>query len=416
MDGSRVRNLFDASSTLGMTLARLPKVTDFRAGMADKLEIKPVNVEDLLGRPQVPLDRESMQRLVAGRRVMVTGAGGSIGSELVRQICKLSPDQILLCDNSEFALYGIDLETSETEPDVTRRADYLDIRDAARTDRLIGEFKPDLLFHAAALKHVPIVEQNVIEGVDTNVLGTINIAEACRRHEVDVMVLISTDKAVNPTSVMGATKRVAESYCQSMDIADTDNRSTRFVTVRFGNVLGSTGSVVPLFQRQLSNGGPLTVTHPDMTRFFMTVGEAVELVLQASALAAGETTGEVPNGNICVLDMGEPVRIYALAEQMIRLAGYVPNKDVDIKIVGTRPGEKLYEEVFHGGEPLVPTDCEGILLAAPRAADINAVTEAVDRLRAQCTAFDTDGVLTTIRKLVPEFSDNRKDSRSAASN
>ena len=223
-----------------------------------------------------------------------------------------------------------------------------------------------------------------------------------------VMVLISTDKAVNPTSVMGATKQIAESYCQNLDMIANGN-GTRFVTVRFGNVLGSTGSVVPLFQRQLANGGPLTVTHREMTRFFMTVREAVELVLQASALAAGTTEGdgEVPKGNICVLDMGEPVRIYDLAEQMIRLAGHVPGKDVAIEVVGIRQGEKLYEEVFHGGEPLVSTDCAGILLAAPRTADITALTKAIAQLKAQCLSFDTDGSLTTIKDLVPEFCRSR---------
>ena len=272
--------------------------------------------------------------------------------------------------------------------------------------------RPDLVFHAAALKHVPIVENNVLEGVDTNVLGTVNVAEACRRKGVGVMVLVSTDKAVNPTSVMGATKRIAESYCQNLDMISNGD-GTRYVTVRFGNVLGSTGSVVPLFQRQLANGGPLTVTNRDMTRYFMTIREAVELVLQASALAAG--TGEVPRGNICVLDMGEPVRIYDLAEQMIRLAGYVPGKDVKIEIVGIRPGEKLYEEVFHGGEPLVPTDCAGILLAAPRAADTNALTEAIAQLKAHCSALDTDGALMTIQELVPEFLGTQDDANSVAS-
>lgn len=411
MDGAKVRMLLDQAEELGMTLARAPRVTDFRAGIPDKVEVKPVDVEDLLGRPQVPLDRESMRRLVEGRRVMVTGAGGSIGSELVRQICPLAPAEIVLSDNSEFALYAIDLETSELNADVRRHAEYIDVRDRARVDQAVKRHKPDLLFHAAALKHVPIVERNVLEGVDTNIIGTVNVAEACRRREVGVMVLISTDKAVNPASVMGATKRIAESYCQALDVSPGPER-TRYVTVRFGNVLGSTGSVVPLFQRQLANGGPLTVTHPDMTRFFMTVREAVELVLQASALAAG--TSEVPRGNICVLDMGEPVRILDLARQMIRLAGYVPDKDIPIEIVGVRPGEKLYEEVFHGGEPLVPTDCEGILLAAPRTADITALTEAVERLKAQCASFDAAGALTTIQDLVPEFSGSREDSRAAA--
>jgi len=420
LDGAKVRRLLDQADELGMTLARLPKITDFKSGVADKLEIKPVAVEDLLGRPQVPLDRESMRRLMEDRRVMVTGAGGSIGSELARQICAFAPTEIALVDHSEFALYSIDLEISEIAPEIPRRAEIADVRDAERIDRLIAEFRPDILFHAAALKHVPMVERNVAEGVATNVFGTINVAGACRRHGVGAMVLISTDKAVNPTSVMGASKRIAESYCQALDLDQSRPEaaaSTRYLTVRFGNVLGSTGSVVPLFQRQLEQGGPLTVTHPDMTRYFMTIREAVELVLQASALAAGTTdgAGPVPKGNICVLDMGEPVRIFDLAQQMIRLAGLVPGEDVEIKIVGARPGEKLFEEVFHGGEPLVPTDCAGILLAAPRTADINAINEALERLQARCAAFDGDGVLDAIQDLVPEFTGNREDRRTAAS-
>jgi len=417
MDGARVRQLLDSADSLGMTLARIPKVTDFRSGAVDKMEIKPVNVEDLLGRPQVPLDRASMQALIESRRIIITGAGGSIGSELVRQICGFGPAEIILADNSEFALYSIDLETSELFPDLPRQAIYADVRDPGRIDHLIGACKPDIVFHAAALKHVPVVERNIIDGIGTNVFGTINVAAACQRHGVGVMVLISTDKAVNPTSVMGATKRVAESYCQALDMNAAGDGTTRFVTVRFGNVLGSTGSVVPLFQRQLAQGGPLTVTHPEMTRFFMTVREAVELVLQASALAAGTTSGaaHVPKGNICVLDMGEPVRIFDLAQQMIRLAGLVPDRDIEIKVVGARPGEKLFEEVFHGGEPLVPTDCAGILLAAPRTTDINALNEAVERLKAQCSAFDEAAALSTLQDLIPEFSGGQADSRSAAS-
>ena len=405
LDGAMIRDLLDQADTLGMTLARLPKVTDFRHGVDDKLEIKPVAVEDLLGRPQVPLDRPSMQRLIEGKRVMITGAGGSIGGELVRQIFSFRPAEVALIDHSEFALYGIDLEATEKASDIRRRAEIADVRNTERIDHLIADFKPDLLFHAAALKHVPMVEQNAIEGISTNVFGTINVADACQRHGVGVMVLISTDKAVNPTSVMGASKRIAEAYCQARDLENGAGGGTRFVTVRFGNVLGSTGSVVPLFQRQLEQGGPLTVTDANMTRFFMTIREAVELVLQASALAAGTTSGagEVPKGNICVLEMGEPVRILDLAKQMIRLAGLTPDKDIEVKIVGARPGEKLFEEVFHGGEPLIPTDCEGILLAAPRTADINALNEALARLQTRSAAFDEEGVLSTLRELVPEF-------------
>ena len=403
-DGAIIRRLLEQADSLGMTLARLPKLTDFKAGIGDAVEIKPVAVEDLLGRPQTPLDRDSMRRLIAGRRILVTGAGGSIGSELVRQICALAPTDVALLDNSEYALYSIDLEISEDHPELNRRALIADVRDEQAIETIFAEFRPDLVFHAAALKHVPLVEQNIVAGVSTNVLGTVNVADACRRHGVTAMVMVSTDKAVNPTSVMGVGKRIAEIYCQALDLSAVDDAATRFVTVRFGNVLGSTGSVVPLFQRQLAAGGPLTVTDPEMTRYFMTIREAVELILQASALGR-ESNGEtVPRGNICVLDMGDPVRILDLAEQMIKLAGLTPGKDINIEIVGLRPGEKLFEEVFHGAEPLVPTTCAGILLAAPRAADRSAVSEAVEQLAVACAEGDADGVVRVIRTLVPEFS------------
>ena len=409
MDGARVRDLLDNATALGLTLARLPKLTDFKSGLTDKLEVKPVAVEDLLGRPQVPLDREAMARLIGGKRVLVTGAGGSIGAELVRQMAALGPATLTLIDNSEYALYRIDLEVSETFPDLARTSEIADVRNTERLAGIFTEAAPEVVFHAAALKHVPMVENNMLEGVATNMLGTVNVADACRKHGVGHMVLISTDKAVNPTSIMGATKRLAECYCQAHDKSAAEN-DTRFITVRFGNVLGSTGSVVPLFHRQLEQGGPLTVTHADMTRYFMTIREAVELVLQAAALGAGETDGEVPPGNICVLDMGEPVKIIDLARQMIRLAGLRPDEDIKIDIVGLRPGEKLFEEVFHGSEPLISTESAGILLAAPRAADINAIEEAVARLRSACTAQDPDEARAVLRDLVPEYAGHTEDS------
>jgi FlaA1/EpsC-like NDP-sugar epimerase len=404
MDGARVRQLVDAAGSLGLTLARLPKLTDFKRGITDKLEIKPVDVEDLLGRPQVPLDRDAMARLIAGRRVLVTGAGGSIGAELVRQIAALQPAQLTLVDHSEYALYRIDLEASENFPALKRESRIADVRDAGRISQVFAEVRPEVVFHAAALKHVPMVENNVVEGIATNTVGTVNVADACREFGVGHMVVISTDKAVNPSSVMGATKRLAEIYCQARDIeAAATGSGTRFVTVRFGNVLGSTGSVVPLFQRQLEHGGPLTITHPDMRRYFMTIREAVELVLQAAALGAGETGAGVPPGNICVLDMGEPVKIIDLARQMIHLAGLEPDRDVKIEVVGLRPGEKLFEEVFHGAEPPVPSPAAGILLAQPRAADIAAIEAAMARLRGACAKRDQRDAMAVLRDLVPEY-------------
>ena len=258
MDGAVVRALLDVAEGSGMALARLPRLTDFREGVGEATEIRPIAVEDLLGRPQAVLDRPAMQALIAGRRVMVTGAGGTIGGELVRQIAALAPAQLTLLDNSEFELYEIDLALGERHPKLARQAVLADVRDRARVEAVFAEARPELVFHAAALKHVPMVEAHPAEGVLTNVLGTRHVADACRAAGVPAMVLISTDKAVNPSSVMGATKRLAESYCQALDIAEARHAGgTRFVTVRFGNVLGSTGSVVPLFQRQIAAGGPL---------------------------------------------------------------------------------------------------------------------------------------------------------------
>ncbi len=404
MDGARVRGLLDQADALGMTLARLPRFTDVRSGVSDTVEVRPIAVEDLLGRPQTALDRAAMARLVEGRRVLVTGAGGSIGGELVRQMSVLKPAEIGLLDHAEHALYTIDHETAGRHPALRRRAVIADIRDRERLAQIFREFRPELVFHAAALKHVPLVEDNVIEGATTNVLGTVNVADLAHATGVKAMVLISTDKAVNPSSVMGATKRVAECYCQALDLGGGNGGGTRFVTVRFGNVLGSTGSVGPLFQKQLAAGGPLTVTDPEMTRYFMTVREAVELVLQASAFGiekAPEKTGR--DGKIFVLDMGEPIRIVDLAEQMIRLAGLKPNRDVKIEFIGSRPGEKLSEELFHGSEAPVPTECPGVLLAAPRAGDAAELAAAIAELRDACRRGDRDRVMALIRRLVPEY-------------
>lgn len=402
MDAAVVRALLDTAESLGLTLARLPRLTELKNGVADRIDIQPIAIEDLLGRPQTVLDRDGMRALIAGRRVMVTGAGGTIGSELVRQIADFGPAHLTLFDHAEFNLYTIDMEMAGRNPELARRAVIGDVRDAGRVGRAMQEARPELVFHAAALKHVPMVEANPFEGFLTNAIGTRTVADAARAAGVRVMVLISTDKAVNPTSVMGAAKRAAEMYCQALDRpADAaGGEGTRLVTVRFGNVLGSTGSVVPLFQKQLAAGGPLTVTHPDIKRYFMTVHEAVELVLQASALGASD---DRYRGRIFVLDMGEPVRIVDLARQMIRLAGYRPDQDIPIAFTGLRPGEKLYEEIFHGAEAPVPTGRDGILVAAPRAVELGPLTRSLDACAAACRGEDLAGLMAVVRDLVPEF-------------
>ncbi|CAN0505125.1 unnamed protein product, partial [Laminaria digitata] len=288
ISGDPLRALLSRADGLGMTMARLPRLTDFRGDASGaEIAVQPLAMEDLLGRPQKVLDREAMRRLVGGKRVLVTGAGGTIGSELARQITLLGPRHITLMDNGEHALYQIDLELQTTHPELSRRAVLADVRDEKRVAHVFTDETPDLVFHAAAFKHVPLSEQNPHEAVLTNVIGSRNIARACRSHGVGTMVLISTDKAVNPSSVMGVSKRLAEMYCQALG-HDAGTSETRLVAVRFGNVLGSTGSVVPLFQKQIAAGGPVTVTDPNTTRFFMTTRESVELVLQASAMDAAD--------------------------------------------------------------------------------------------------------------------------------
>jgi len=397
-----LERILDVADGRGIAIARLRRLTEFRSG-EEKLKLQPVAIEDLLGRTQTKLDRAAMSRLVEGRRVLITGAGGSIGAELTRQIVAFLPAHLTLLDSSEYALYTIGLELDETFADLPRSLVLGDVRDRGRLDEVMAAQTPELVFHAAALKHVPMVEANPIEGVLTNAIGTRNTAEACRKAGVAAMVLISTDKAINPSSVMGASKRLAETYCQALDIAERRHGKpgTRFITVRFGNVLGSTGSVVPLFHRQLAAGGPLTVTHPEMTRYFMTVREAVELVLQASALGAESPRTEA--GKIYVLDMGEPVKIIDLAQKMIRLAGLRPDKDIEIAITGPRPGEKLREEVFHEAEPLLPTNHPGLRLASPRTVNLELLSRSYDDLETLTARRGEAELLAMLHRLVPEY-------------
>jgi FlaA1/EpsC-like NDP-sugar epimerase len=422
--GDQVRQLLDRADALAIPLARLPKLTDFRRNLDDlERAIEPIALEDLLGRPQAVLDRDGMARLIRGRRILITGAGGTIGAELARQIAVLSPGRLVLLDNSEFALYGIEVELREGFPALIPVPLLRDVRERLQVDEVIAAEKPEIVFHAAALKHLPMVEANPIEGVLTNVVGSRNVAEAARAFGASLVVMISTDKAVNPTSVMGATKRVAEGLCQALDLFEARRRApvgsgTRYVTVRFGNVLGSTGSVVPLFARQLAGGGPLTVTDPDATRFFMTVREAVELVLQASALSPAAPLHRHPmpetRGKIFVLDMGEPVRIVDLARQMIRLSGLRPERDIAIEFIGLRPGEKLHEELFHPAEPLMPTENPAIRLAAPRTADYAMLARSIDELEENARSRREERVLQILERLVPEYRRGAPGPRSAA--
>ena len=402
IDGERLSALFERADALGMTVARVPRATDFREGPSEGLELRPIAIEDLLGRPQTVLDRPAMQALCAGKRVLVTGAGGTIGSELVRQVSDFGPARLALLDSSEFALYEIDQELARRHAALPRAALLADVRDARRFNTVLAAERAEIVFHAAALKHVPMVEAHPDEGVLTNAIGTRIVADACVKHGVGAMVVISTDKAVNPSSVMGASKRLAEQYCQALDLAEAKKprAGTHFVIVRFGNVLGSTGSVVPLFQKQLAEGGPLTVTHPEVDRYFMTVREAVELVLMASAAGAGDRRF---SGKVFVLDMGAPVKIVELARQMIRLAGKTPERDIKIAFTGLRPGEKLREELLHAQEDLVPTGTKAILLASPRTSDLKLLARAFDDLERHARAGATPDSLALLQHLVPEY-------------
>ena len=421
LSGAPLARLVEQADKFGLRIQRAPRLTALDAAAPPQqlrsLELRPIPIEDLLNRPQVPLDRDGMARLIQGRRVVVTGAGGTIGSELARQVAAFGPSNLVLIDNGEFALWQIDLELAESHPLVPRETSIADVRDEGRIRAIFETCRPELVFHAAALKHVPIVESNPLEGLTTNVVGTRNVADAARMVGAMAMVLISTDKAVNPTGVMGASKRLAEMYCQGLDMAALDRRALpagrpvarpmRCITVRFGNVLGSTGSVVPLLQRQLARGGPLTVTHPDMRRYFMTVREAVGLVLQASVAGVGDAAlPAAMDGGIFVLDMGEPVKIVDLARQMIRLAGLHPDKDVEIRFTGLRPGEKLFEELFHGKEPPVPTGYPGLMMASPRTADPAIVGRAIDEIAAACRGGQTRLALAILSRMVPEFEHN----------
>ena len=394
-----IRSMVDIVTKRGISVSRLPHVDELQQGTSAS-NIQDIAVEDLLGRIQRNLDKTNMETMIAGHRVLVTGAGGSIGAELVRQVCALEPSEIILLDVNEYQLYEIDREISVAFADMPRRAVLANIRDKHRINEIFASLRPEIVFHAAALKHVPLVEENPIEGIATNVIGSRNVADACLHHQVKCMVQISTDKAVNPTNVMGTSKRIAEQYIQALDPMSRRDNLTSYVVVRFGNVLGSTGSVVPLFKKQLIAGGPLTVTHADMTRYFMTIAEAVQLVMQAGAIGYNDKTTQ---GRIFVLDMGEPIKIVELAEQMVRLSGQVPNRDIDIVFTGLRPGEKMFEELLYADEELQTTPVDGIRLASPRTLDYKTLSSSLDGLETAVKTGDLAATLSALKHLVPEF-------------
>lgn len=384
-----------AAADRSIPVVRAAQNTDILS--AGEFQARPIDLDDLLGRPPVRLEIERIHALIGASTVLVTGAGGSIGSEISRQVAGHKPRKLVLLDNSEFALYKIDAEMANVHPDVDRVCILSSVCDRDAVFRVVSKHAPDLIFHAAALKHVPLVEENVCEGVRTNLIGTRNVADASVRFAVKALVMISTDKAIKPSSVMGASKRAAEAYCQAFDISQDD---TRFITVRFGNVLGSTGSVVPLFERQIRAGGPVTVTHPDMKRYFMSIREATELVLQASVFGLAEPRRK---GAILVLDMGEPVKITHLARTMIAMSGKRPDVDIPISFTGMRPGEKLFEELLDPHEPSEAASVEGLFMARPRFVTLEAIRELAEHIEAAVAAGDILETLKYLRKIVPEF-------------
>jgi FlaA1/EpsC-like NDP-sugar epimerase len=387
----------EVAAPLKIAVKRLPDIS--RAGDLGEtpIEVLPVSLEDLLGRHEIRLDIEEVARLIEGRCIAVTGAGGSIGSELVAQIASFGPKRLVLIDAGEFNLYTVGRRMADHHAHVETVERVADVRQRERILAIFDEWRPEVIFHAAALKHVPIVEENPLEGIETNLLGSRNVADAALACGALAFVMVSTDKAVNPTNVMGATKRAAEAYCQALDLGQA---GTRFMTVRFGNVMGSAGSVIPLFQSQLARGGPLTVTDPDITRFFMTIPEASRLILHAAGHGIADRAAE---GQIFVLDMGEPIRITELAERLIQLAGLRPHKDIAIEYTGLRKGEKLYEELFGEGETREDTGLPGLLIARSRVSDVAFLDARFEAIAAALARGDANRAIELLSEVVPEF-------------
>ena len=369
----------------------LPKVQEILDGTARSRDLRPVALDDLLGRNPISLDIDLISSSLRNMNVLITGAGGSIGSELCRQVVQLNPASLILLEQNEFNLYTIAQEIDSMQCDIPLHARLGDVCDETGVRLVFAEYEPDIVFHAAAYKHVPSLQGQLREAVRNNLMGTEVMARVSCESGCKQFVLISTDKAVNPTSIMGATKRMAEILVQALNV----DSEVAFITVRFGNVLGSAGSVVPLFKKQIEAGGPVTVTHPDVTRFFMTIAEACQLIMQASAIGQGS--------EIFVLDMGSPVSIDFLARQYIRMAGSVPGRDIEIVYTGLRPGEKLAEELFHDDEKLSETVHHQINLAESRILDRGVVMTDISSLLSKCEQSDTDGIEQVMKKLVPEY-------------
>jgi FlaA1/EpsC-like NDP-sugar epimerase len=388
---SLMRRVVSLCEKTGLPFRTLPSLKDVATGNVSINALRKVSIEDLLGREAISLDWQAINQGLTGKTVLVSGGGGSIGSELCRQIAKLSPSTLIILEKSEFNLYSLEMELCQYFPNLAVHAELIDVTDKVAVHEVLKCHQPEVIFHAAAYKHVPLLESQLRVAMRNNIVGTWILAEEAVAQNVKQFTLISTDKAVNPTNIMGATKRAAEVLCQNFNA----HANTRFVTVRFGNVLDSAGSVVPLFRKQIAEGGPVTVTHPEITRFFMTIPEAAQLILQATVLGQG--------GEIFVLDMGEPIKITYLAEQMIQLAGLKVGEDIEIQFVGLRPGEKLYEELFHENEQLVGTTHDKILQAHYRALDWENLKQTIKEVARACEVYDERALRQCLHVLVPEY-------------
>ncbi len=391
VEGSVIREIVAMCEKSNVKLKILPGIYDLIEENVTVNQIREVEVEDLLGRDPVKVDLESISSYLKGQVILVTGAGGSIGSELCRQILKYTPSKLLLLDNCENNMYDIEMELRKNYPYIDIVACVKDIKDKKTIDQIFAEYQPYVVYHAAAHKHVPLMEANPEEAIKNNVMGTYNVAQAANIYGAKRFVLISTDKAVNPTSVMGASKRVAEMVIQYLN----ETSKTNYAAVRFGNVLGSRGSVIPLFQQQIAEGGPVTVTDRNMIRYFMTIPEAVQLVLQAGAMTEG--------GEIFILDMGEMVKIIDLAKTLIRLSGFEPGEDIEIKETGMRPGEKLYEELMTSEEGVNATKHERIFVGQPTTLKRELIDKAIKEFHSGILPTNQEETLIWLQRFIPEF-------------
>ena len=411
-DLNKKNKIVDYCLEQNIKVMNIPPMREWISGHLNINQLKEVKIDELLGRPQINLKNEHVLNLLRHKKVLITGAAGSIGSELARQIAGINPYSLIICDQTETGLYELEYELQQKHQLGNSLKVFLgDVKDEKAMNNLFSQFTPNIVFHAAAYKHVPMMENHPSEAIRNNVLGTKVLADLAMFYSVERFLFVSTDKAINPTNVMGASKRIAEIYCQSLqnrtDIPVFDEgiiqltprtNKTKFITTRFGNVLGSNGSVIPRFQDQIAQGGPITVTHPDIIRYFMTIPEACSLVLEAVTMGNG--------GEVFLFDMGEPIKILDLAKKMVKLAGLTPGKEIDIKFTGLRPGEKLYEELLNKEEEVIPTHNKKILIAKVMEYDFIKVSSSIQKLIAIAFENKDDDVVKQMKRIVPEFISN----------